>query len=81
MNKPIINPGTICITVFSVLCIFQVFVSMQNKKSIDIDEINILMDEKHSTHVDLSDTLSIDFMYPTIDTTLKSMKFTIIIGY
>ena len=45
-------------------------------KSIDIDEINILMDEGHSTHVDLSDTLSIDFMYPTIDTTLKSMKFT-----
>ena len=45
-------------------------------KSIDIDEINILMDEGHSTHVDLSDTLSIDFMYPTIDTTLKSLKIT-----
>ena len=38
MNKPIINLGTICITLFSALCIFQVFVSMQNKISIDIDE-------------------------------------------
>ena len=38
MNKPIINLGTICITLFSALCIFQVFVSMQNKKSIDLDE-------------------------------------------
>ena len=38
MNKPIINLRTICITLFSALCIFQVFVSMQNKKSIDIDE-------------------------------------------
>ena len=42
------------------------------EKSIDIEDIQILVDEKHSTHVDLTDTLSIDFTYPTIDTTLKS---------
>ena len=44
------------------------------EKSIDIDDIQILMDEDHSTHVNLSDTLSIDFTYPTIKTTLKSLN-------
>ena len=42
------------------------------EKSIDIEDIQILVDEEHSTHVDLTDTLSIDFTYPTMDTTLKS---------
>ena len=44
------------------------------EKSIDIDDIQILMDDNHSTHVNLSDTLSIDFTYPTIKTTLKSLN-------
>ena len=44
------------------------------EKSIDIDEIQILVDENHSSHVELTDTLAIDFTYPTIDTTLKSTK-------
>jgi len=44
------------------------------EKFIDIDDIQILMDDNHSTHVNLSDTLSIDFTYPTIKTTLKSLN-------
>jgi len=43
-------------------------------KSIDVDDIQIMMDEDHSTHVNLSDTLSIDLTYPTINTTLKSLN-------
>ena len=43
-------------------------------KSIDIEDIQILMDDEHSSHVKLTDTLAIDFTYPTIDTTLKSTK-------
>mgnify|MGYP003637236582 FL=1 len=44
------------------------------EKSIDIDEIQILVDENHSSHVELTDTLAIDFTYPTMDTTLKATK-------
>jgi len=44
------------------------------EKSIDIEDIQILMDDEHSSHVELTDTLAIDFTYPTIDTTLKSTK-------
>mgnify|MGYP003938340243 FL=1 len=44
------------------------------EKSIDIEDIQILMDDEHSSHVKLTDTLAIDFTYPTIDTTLKSTK-------
>jgi len=43
-------------------------------KSIDIEDIQILMDDEHSSHVELTDTLAIDFTYPTMDTTLKSTK-------
>lgn len=43
-------------------------------KSIDIEDIQILVDENHSSHVELTDTLAIDFTYPTMDTTLKATK-------
>ena len=43
-------------------------------KSIDIEDIQILMDDEHSSHVELTDTLAIDFTYPTMDTTLKATK-------
>ena len=43
-------------------------------KSIDIEDIQILMDDEHSSHVKLTDTLAIDFTYPTMDTTLKATK-------